>query len=329
MRAIVCEKLGPPSSLVLRELPDPPDPGPGEIKVAIAARGVQFVDVLMVAGEYQTKPPLPFIPGGEGAGTVLAVGKDVTDFKVGDAVMTRHPSGAFAEMGTISADAALPVPDGLSVEQAAGFRSAYTTAYHALVQRGRLQAGEVLLVHGAAGGIGLAAVQVGKLLGATVIATSGSDEKLAVVAANGADHTINNTDGFRDRVKELTDGRGADVIYDPIGADVFDESMRCSELGGSDPDSGIRRRPAGAGQDQSPPDQGGLRGRRAGRRLQRIRTGIGGGKPSGPGAMGRGRQDHAARLPHLPAGTGRGRAADHRRPQGRRQVRSDELTGIS
>ena len=231
MRAIVCEKLGPPSSLVLRELPDPPDPGPGEIKVAIAARGVQFVDVLMVAGEYQTKPPLPFIPGGEGAGTVLAVGKDVTDFKVGDAVMTRHPSGAFAEMGTISADAALPVPDGLSVEQAAGFRSAYTTAYHALVQRGRLQAGEVLLVHGAAGGIGLAAVQVGKLLGATVIATSGSDEKLAVVAANGADHTINNTDGFRDRVKELTDGRGADVIYDPIGADVFDESMRVLNWG--------------------------------------------------------------------------------------------------
>ena len=231
MRAIVCEKLGPPSSLVLRELPDPPDPGPGEIKVAIAARGVQFVDVLMVAGEYQTKPPLPFIPGGEGAGTVLAVGKDVTDFKVGDAVMTRHPPGAFAEMGTISADAALPVPDGLSVEQAAGFRSAYTTAYHALVQRGRLQAGEVLLVHGAAGGIGLAAVQVGKLLGATVIATSGSDEKLAVVAANGADHTINNTDGFRDRVKELTDGRGADVIYDPIGADVFDESMRCLNWG--------------------------------------------------------------------------------------------------
>lgn len=231
MRAIVCEKLGPPSSLVLRELPDPPDPVPGEIKVAIAARGVQFVDVLMVAGEYQTKPPLPFIPGGEGAGTVIAVGDGVTDFKEGDAVMTRHPLGAFAEMGTISADAALPVPASLSLEQAAGFRSAYTTAYHALVQRGRLQPGEVLLVHGAAGGIGLAAVQVGKILGATVIATSGSDEKLKIVTSNGADHTINYTDGFRDRVKELTDGRGADVIYDPIGADVFDESMRCLNWG--------------------------------------------------------------------------------------------------
>lgn len=231
MRAIVCEKLGPPSSLVLRELPDPPDPGPGEIKVAIAARGVQYVDVLMVAGEYQTKPPLPFIPGGEGAGTVVAVGAGVTDFKPGDAVMTRHPPGAFAELGTISADAALPIPKGLSMEQAAGFRSAYTTAYHALVQRGRLQPGEVLLVHGAAGGIGLAAVQVGKVLGATVIATAGSDEKLAVVRENGADHTINYTNGFRDRVKELTDGRGADVIYDPIGADVFDESMRCLNWG--------------------------------------------------------------------------------------------------
>jgi len=231
MRAIVCEKLGPPSSLVLRELPDPPEPGPGEIKVAIAARGVQFVDVLMVAGEYQTKPPLPFIPGGEGAGKVVAVGSGVTGFKVGDAVMTRHPPGSFAELATIPEDAALLVPDNLSLVQAAGFRSAYTTAYHALVQRGRLLPGEVLLVHGAAGGIGLAAVQVGKVLGATVIATAGSDEKLAVVKRNGADHTINYTHGFRDRVKELTDGRGADVIYDPIGADVFDESMRCLNWG--------------------------------------------------------------------------------------------------
>ena len=231
MRAIVCETLGPPSSLVLRELPDPPDPGPGEIKVAIAARGVQYVDVLMVAGEYQTKPPLPFVPGGEGAGTVVAVGDGVADFRVGDAVMTRHPPGAFAELGTIDASAALPIPEGLSLEQAAGFRSAYTTAYHALVQRGRLQPGEVLLVHGAAGGIGLAAVQVGKVLGATVIATAGSDEKLAVVKENGADHTINYSGGFRDKVKDLTDGRGADVIYDPIGAEVFEESMRCLNWG--------------------------------------------------------------------------------------------------
>ena len=231
MRAVVCEKLGLPSDLVVRELPDPPAPGVGEIMVALAARGVQFVDVLMAAGEYQTKPPLPFIPGSEAAGKVIAVGPDVTDFTVGDNVMTRHSPGAFAELATISASAALPVPVGMDLIQAAGFRSAYTTAYHALVQRGRLQPGEVLLVHGAAGGIGLAAVQVGKMLGATVIATSGSDDKLAVVKANGADHTINYTNGFRDQVKALTDGRGADVIYDPVGAAVFDESMRCLNWG--------------------------------------------------------------------------------------------------
>jgi NADPH:quinone reductase len=231
MRAVVCEKLGLPSDLVVRDVPDPPEPGPGEIKVALAARGAQFVDVLMAAGEYQTKPPLPFIPGSEAAGEVIAVGPDVADFAVGDKVMTRHSPGAFAEMATISTSAALPVPDGMDLIQAAGFRSAYTTAYHALVQRGRLQPGEVLLVHGAAGGIGLAAVQVGKILGATVIATAGNDEKLAAVKANGADHIINYTDGFRDRVKALTGGRGADVIYDPVGAAVFDESMRCLNWG--------------------------------------------------------------------------------------------------
>ncbi|MBT5666971.1 MAG: NADPH:quinone oxidoreductase family protein, partial [Rhodospirillaceae bacterium] len=217
--------------LVVREMPDPPAPGPGEIKVALAARGAQFVDVLMAAGEYQTKPPLPFVPGSEAAGEVIAVGSEVADFAVGDRVMTRHSPGAFAELATISADAALPVPDGMDLIQAAGFRSAYTTAYHALVQRARLQPGEVLLVHGAAGGIGLAAVQVGKILGATVIATAGSDYKLAAVKANGADHVINYTNGFRDQVKELTDGRGADVIYDPVGDAVFDESMRCLNWG--------------------------------------------------------------------------------------------------
>jgi NADPH:quinone reductase len=231
MRAIVCEKLGPPSALVLRDLPEPPAPGPGEIKVALAARGAQFVDVLMAAGEYQTKPPLPFIPGSEAAGEIIEVGADVTSFSVGDKVMTRHSPGAFAEMATISAEAALPVPPGMDLIKAAGFRSAYATSYHALVQRGRLQPGEVLLVHGAAGGIGLAAVQIGQILGATVIATSGSDEKLDVVKANGADHLINYTDGFRDQVKELTNGRGADVIYDPVGAGVFDESMRCLNWG--------------------------------------------------------------------------------------------------
>lgn len=231
MRAVVCEKLGVPDDLIFRDLAEPPDPGPGEIKVALAARGVQYVDVLMIAGKYQTKPDLPFIPGSEAAGEVVAVGDGVADFSVGDRVMTRHSPGAYAERATIPATMALPVPKAMNLEQAAGFRSAYTTAYHALVQRGRLQKGEVLVVHGASGGIGLAAVQVGKILGATVIATGGSDEKLRVVKQYGADHLINIRDGFRDRVKELTDGRGADVIYDPIGAEVFDESMRCLNWG--------------------------------------------------------------------------------------------------
>ena len=231
MRAIVCEKLGLPSDLVMRELPDSLEPGPGEIKVALSARGAQFIDVLMAAGEYQTKPALPFIPGGEAAGEIVAVGSEVDKFKVGDKVMTRHSTGAFAEQATIPADHALLVPANMELIQAAGFRSAYSTAYHSLVQRGRLQPGETLLVHGAAGGIGLAAVQIGKILGATVIATASSDNKLAVVEANGADHIINYTDGFRDKVKELTDGRGADVIYDPVGAGVFDESMRCLNWG--------------------------------------------------------------------------------------------------
>ncbi|MBT5108930.1 MAG: NADPH:quinone oxidoreductase family protein [Rhodospirillaceae bacterium] len=230
MRAVVCEKLGLPSDLVVRDVPDPPEPGPGEIKVALAARGAQFVDVLMAAGEYQTKPPLPFIPGSEAAGEVIAVGPDVADFAVGDKVMTRHSPGAFAEMATISTSAALPVPDGMDLIQAAGFRSAYTTAYHALVQRGRLQPGEVLLVHGAAGGIGLAAVQVGKILGATVIATAGNDEKLAAVKANGADHIIDLTvdnprDSVRDQVKAATGG-GVDVVLEIVGGQVFEGCLR-------------------------------------------------------------------------------------------------------
>lgn len=231
MRAIFCEKLGTPQDLVLREVPDPPAPGEGEITVAVEARGAQYVDVLMAAGEYQTKPPLPFIPGSEGAGTVTAVGPDVTAHKVGDKVMTRHSTGAFAEMATIPADFALPMPKKFDFIQAAGFRSAYGTSYHALVQRGQLQPGETLVVHGAAGGIGMAAVQLGKIFGATVIATASTEEKRNAALANGADHVIDYTQGFRDKVKELTDGRGADVIYDPIGANVFDESMRCLNWG--------------------------------------------------------------------------------------------------
>ena len=222
MQAVFCETLGGPETLVLREVASP-TPGPGEVKVALHARGVSFVDVLTIAGQYQTKRELPFIPGNEAAGVVLETGPGVEHVKPGDRVLT---PGGYAEETVVAAQRVTPLPDSVSFETGAAFRSSYCTAYYAM-QRGRLQAGEVLLVHGAAGGVGLAAVDMGKLLGATVIATAGTAEKLAVCQQMGADHVINYTHGFREQVKELTDGRGADVIYDPVGGDVFDASMRC------------------------------------------------------------------------------------------------------
>ncbi|MEE9279469.1 MAG: NADPH:quinone oxidoreductase family protein [Myxococcota bacterium] len=223
MRAVFCEKLGRPQDLVLREIDAPGPPGEGQVKVALRARGVSFVDVLMVAGEYHVKPPLPFIPGGEAAGEVIEVGRGVEGLLEGDRVLA---SGGCVDEVVVDARRVTPIPEHVSFEVAAAFRSNYTTAYYGM-QRGRLEAGEVLLVHGAAGGVGLAAVDVGKLMGATVIGTASSEEKLEVVKEMGADHVINYTDGFRERVKELTGGRGADLIYDPVGGDVFDESMRC------------------------------------------------------------------------------------------------------
>ena len=224
MKAVYCEKLGGPDDLVVRDVPEPGAPAEGQVKVAIAARGVAFTDVLMIAGEYQVKPELPFIVGGEGAGHVVAVGPGVTDVRVGDAVLT---PGGCVEQINIAAARVTRLPRGVNLEAAAAFRGNYATAYYAM-QRANLQAGETLLVHGAAGGVGLAAVDIGKLYGATVIATAGTDAKLEVVKQLGADHVINYTGGgFRDAVKQLTGGRGADVIYDPVGGDIFDESMRC------------------------------------------------------------------------------------------------------
>jgi NADPH2:quinone reductase len=223
MKAVFCEKLGTPDDLVVRDIDPPGPPGEGQVQVAVVARGVAFTDVLMVAGQYQVKPELPFIVGGEGAGHVTAVGPGVSGLAVGDAVLA--PAGCI-EAVNVAASRVTRLPAGVDLEAAASYRSNYATAYYAM-QRGRLQAGETLLVHGAAGGVGLAAVDIGKLYGATVIGTAGSDDKLAVVRALGADHTINYTNGFRDAVKDLTGGRGADVIYDPVGGDVFDESMRC------------------------------------------------------------------------------------------------------
>jgi NADPH2:quinone reductase len=233
MKAVVCEAFGGPEVLALREVPDPPPPGPGEVQVRIQARGVQYVDVLMLAGKYQFRPEPPFIPGNEGAGEVVAVGQGVTTFKLGDRIMSRHRLGAFAQLGNSKAEDCDPVPAGMSIEAAAVFRGAYHTAYHALVQRARMKAGDWVLINGAAGGIGIAAIQVAKLFGATVIATASTDEKRAACLEEGADYAIDYRAGLRDKVKELTGARdGVDIVYDPIGADVFDESLRCLAWGG-------------------------------------------------------------------------------------------------
>ena len=232
MRAIVCKEFGEPSELELGELEEPV-PGPGHVKIEVHSAGMNFPDTLMIAGKYQTKPPLPFAPGMESAGVVVALGEGVQGLNVGDRVMGHPAWGGCAEFVTAEADRSYRIPDSMSFDEAAAFTITYGTTYHALVDRAHLQAGEVLLVHGAAGGVGLNAVELGKLLGAMVIATVGSDEKIDIVKQYGADHVINYTkQDFRGVVKELTGGEGADVIYDPVGGDVCDQSMRCINWNG-------------------------------------------------------------------------------------------------
>jgi NADPH:quinone reductase len=222
MQVVMCEAYGGPDTLVVKSV-ESPVPGPGEVKVRLRARGVSFADVLRIAGQYHVKTPPPFIPGGEASGEIVQLGPGVEGFAIGDRVLC---GGGFAEETVQAADGVIKLPPAVGFEAAAAFRSNYMTAYYAL-QRGRLQAGETLLVHGAAGGVGLATVDVGKLMGARVIATAHSAERLEVCRRLGADHVIDYSSGFRDQVRDLTDGRGADVIFDPVGGDVFDESMRC------------------------------------------------------------------------------------------------------
>ncbi|MDA1075523.1 MAG: NADPH:quinone oxidoreductase family protein [Proteobacteria bacterium] len=223
MKAAFCEKFGSHTDLVVREIEPPGPPEPGQVQVDIKVRGIQFSDLVRIGGNYQDKTVPPFIVGGDGAGVVVKVGEGVTSLKPGDRVLT---STGCVEQVNLKADRLTLLPPNADLDAASAFRNGYATGYHGL-NLARLQPGETLLVHGAAGGMGLAAVDLGKLFGARVIATASSDEKLEVVKACGADHTINYTNGFRDQVKELTGGKGADVIYDPVGGDVFDESMRC------------------------------------------------------------------------------------------------------
>lgn len=222
MQVVMCEAYGAPETLVVKDIPSP-TPGPGEVKIRLRARGVSYTDVLRIAGQYHVKTAPPFIPGGEAAGEIVALGADVQGFAIGDRVLS---GGGFAEETVQPAADVIKLPQGVSFEAAAAFRSNYTTALYAM-QRGRLQPGETLLVHGAAGGVGLATVDVGKLMGARVIATARSPERLEVCKKLGADHVVDYSKGFREQVLALTGGRGADVIFDPVGGDVFDESMRC------------------------------------------------------------------------------------------------------
>ena len=238
VKSMICHEISEDIGSLSLEDVDLPPPGDDEVQIRVRACAANFTDILMIQGKYQFKPPLPFAPGGEFAGDVLAVGKNVAQRRPGDSIVASARYGGFSEAINVPQESVRTIPDGVSYEKAACYQSAYHTALVALKIRGQLKPGETLLVHGATGGVGMAAVDLGKQMGATVIATGGSDEKLAVVARRGADHIINYTQpdgrlgGFRQRVKQLTGGHGADVIFDPVGGSVFDESMRCINWGG-------------------------------------------------------------------------------------------------
>ncbi len=229
-KAVVCRELGPPERLRLETFASTPL-APGQVRVAIHAAGINFPDILMAAGEYQLKPPLPFTPGVEAAGDVVEA-NDAKGVAVGDKVIVKMRHGAYADEAVVMPAQLTPLPSTFDYAEGATFLAGHGTAYHALIDRGQVKPGEVLLVHGAGGGVGLAAVEMGKLLGATVIAAASSEEKLAVAKARGADHLVlYEREPFRDAVKRITDGRGADVVFDPVGGEVFENSMRCIAWG--------------------------------------------------------------------------------------------------
>jgi NADPH2:quinone reductase len=225
MRAIVCRDLAGIDGLALEDLPDPGHPGPGQVRIRVAAAGLNYADLLVTAGKYQVKHEPPFVPGFECAGIVEAVGPEVADVPVGEPVMAIPEAGGFAEHVVVPADAIYPAPKGLDEAEAAGFPIAYGTSYLALVEQAKLKAGETLLVHGAAGGVGLTAVEIGKALGARVVATAGGPEKCAIAQAHGADYVIDyKSEDIRERVKALVGG--VDVVYDPVGGSAFEASLR-------------------------------------------------------------------------------------------------------
>ena len=232
MSAVVCNQFGPPETLVVEDRHVRP-PGPGEVRVKVEAAGVNFPDTLIIEGKYQVKPDLPFSPGSEFAGIVDALGEGVMELQVGTPVIGVVMYGGFAEEIVASASMLMPRPASMDAVTGAGFSMTYGTSMHALTQRARLRPGETLLVLGASGGVGLAAVEIGKAMGATVIAAASSPEKLEVARAAGADHLVNYaTMSLKDAVKELTKGKGVDVVYDPVGGNLLEKALRATGWGG-------------------------------------------------------------------------------------------------
>lgn len=232
MKAVLCESFGPAENLTLADI-EAPQLLPGHVIVEIRACALNFPDVLMIEGKYQSLPPFPFTPGGEFAGVVSEVADDVQNWQLGDEVFGACGHGAMAEHICVSAKSLRAKPQSMGFAQASGISTTYGTSYYALKQRANLQAGETLLVLGAAGGVGLAAVELGKAMGARVIAAASSPEKLRIAQQAGADDLIDYSDGeLKEKVKTLTEGKGVDVIYDPVGGPMFDQCMRCINWGG-------------------------------------------------------------------------------------------------
>ncbi len=232
MRAVLCKEWGGPEKLMVEDIPSPAIKD-GSVRIAVQAAGINFADLLLISGQYQEKPAFPFTPGMECSGMVTEVGAGVSSLKAGDRVMALTGTGAYAEEVVIDANRVYKIPNKMDFISAAGFPVAYGTSHGAFDWRAHLQPGEWLLVFGAAGGVGLTAVEIGKAMGAHVIACANSPEKLAIAKAHGADHLIDYSHGdIREGVKLLTGGRGADVVYDPVGGDAFDSSLRCIAWGG-------------------------------------------------------------------------------------------------
>ena len=232
MKAMLCKKYGPPESLVLEEVPAP-ELKKGHVRIAVQVCGINFPDTLIIEGKYQAKPDFPFAPGAELSGVVTEVAEGITNLRLGDRVLAMAMYGGLAEEAVVPAAAVVPIPEQMDFVTAAGFMLTYGTSYYALKQRARIQPGETLLVLGAAGGVGLAAVELGKAMGARVIAAASTDEKLQVSKEHGADELINySKQSLKERVKEITGGGGVDVVYDPVGGTLFDEASRLMNWNG-------------------------------------------------------------------------------------------------